>query len=213
MKLEYGISKPDVLVEKWNGQYSVFSWMEYVTAIPQPLFLITTFKDNNKANACFHAWSTFTGEGENYFCILSILKNQHTYENIIKRKDFCVNFPESKYLDMCYSTIHNNDYSDDEISNSGFTSENAMVVNAPRIKECFINMECSLEWEKSLFDGSSWILLCGRIKHLSIDKQRVEDGIQGRYGNTGYMFNIHSPKNPVDGTEVEDKIGIIEILK
>lgn len=105
MKLELGFEKPEVLVQKWLGQYDIFSWMEYVSAIPQPLFLVTTYKENGIPNVCFHAWSTFTGEGENFYCILSMLNHQHTYKNIKERKDFCVNFPDATHLEKCYSTI------------------------------------------------------------------------------------------------------------
>ncbi|NQT66768.1 MAG: flavin reductase [Actinobacteria bacterium] len=142
-----------------------------------------------------------------------MLKHQHTYKNIIKRKDFCINFPEEKYLEKCFSTIKNNNDEDDEIKKSGFTIEKAKVVNSPRIKECFLNMECSLEWEKPLFEGSNWIILCGRVNHIAINEEKIKNNVYGRYGKTGYMYNIHSPKNPIDGKEIEDKIGFIEILK
>ncbi len=213
MKLELGIEKPENLIANWSGQYKTFSWMEYVTSIPQPLFLVTTYKENGKSNVCFHAWSTFTGEGNNYFCILSILKHQHTYGNIIRSKDFCVNFPDAGKLEECYATIKNNAETDNEIEKSGFTLERAITVNAPRINECFLNLECTLEWEKPLFENSKWILLCGRVKHLSIDQERVKSIENGRYGKNGYMYNIHSPINPIDGSEAESKIGYIEIFK
>lgn len=29
MKLELGIEKPKALTQKWEGQYDIFSWMEY----------------------------------------------------------------------------------------------------------------------------------------------------------------------------------------
>jgi len=152
MKIELGIQKPSNLIEKWPGQYNIFSWMEYVTTIPQPLFLVTTYKENGMPNACFQAWSTYTGEGNNYFVVFSILKSHHTYHNILRNKEFCINFPEAKYLDNCYMTIKNNDDDVDEITASGFTLEQAKIVNAPRIKECFLNFECTFEWEKPLFD-------------------------------------------------------------
>lgn len=38
MKLELGIEKPKALTQKWEGQYDIFSWMEYVSAIPQRYF-------------------------------------------------------------------------------------------------------------------------------------------------------------------------------
>ncbi len=213
MKLEYGIEKPGSLIESWPGQYNTFSWMEYVTAIPQPLFLVSTYKENGASNVCFHAWSTFTGEGNDYFCILSILNHQHTYHNIIRSKEFCVNFPDVSKLNECYASIRNNGESDNEIEASGFTLEKSYEVNAPKIKECFLNLECTLEWDKPLFENSKWILLCGRVRHLSIDEERVKSIDKGRYGKSGYMYNVHSPINPIDGSEIESKIGYIEIAK
>jgi flavin reductase (DIM6/NTAB) family NADH-FMN oxidoreductase RutF len=213
MKQEYGFEKPETMVEKWPGQYQAFSWMEYVTSIPQPLFLVTTYKENGKSNICFHAWSTFTGEGSNYFCIISILKHQHTYSNIIRSKEFCINFPDVSKLEECYASIKNNAETDNEIEKSGFTLEKSVNVNAPRINECFLNFECTLEWEKPLFENSKWMLLCGRVKHLAIEPERVKSIENGRYGKSGYMYNIHSPTNPIDGSEIESKIGYIEIVK
>ena len=212
MKLEMDVTKPGTLIEQWPGQYSLFSWMEYVTAIPQPIFLITTLKENGKPNVCLHAWSTFTGEGDNFFCIISILKHQHTYHNIIRNGEFCINFPDSTMLDKCFDTIKNNAGEDDEISKSGFTIEAAGEISAPRIKECFLAMECSLEWEKPVYENSTWVLLCGRVKHLAMEEDRLKAGIEGRYGPKGYFYNIHAPKNPVDGSEIKDSIGIIDVL-
>lgn len=37
---------------------------------------------------------------------------------------------------------------------SGLTAEKALKVNAPRIKECFLNIEYEFLWEHELFEGS-----------------------------------------------------------
>lgn len=213
MKYEMGKNKPDALMEQWPGQYSLFSWMEYVTAIPQPIFLITTLKENGKPNLCLHAWSTFTGEGDDYFCIISILKHQHTYYNILRTGEFCVNFPDRTLIDKCYESIKNNSEEDDEVTKSGFTIEEASQVSAPRIKESFLSLECTFEWEKQVFENSKWVLMCGRVKHMAMEEERLKAGIKGRFGKDGYFYNLHSPKNPIDGSEVADKIGIIEVLE
>lgn len=213
MKYEMGIKKPDALVEQWSEQYSIFSWMEYVTSIPQPIFLITTVKENGKPNLCLHAWSTFTGEGDNYFCIISLLKHQHTYHNILRTGEFCVNFPDPTLIKKSYDSINNNSIDDDEITKSGFTIEKAAEISVPRVKECFLALECTFEWEKPLFENSRWTLICGRVKHLAMEEERLKAGAKGRYGSSGYFYNLHSPKNPIDGSEEPDMIGIIEPLK
>lgn len=35
---------------------------------------------------------------------------------------------------------------------SGLTTEKGVTVNAPRIKECFLNIECDLLWEHEHFE-------------------------------------------------------------
>jgi len=37
--------------------------------------------------------------------------------------------------------------------------------------------------------------------------------IKGRYGKTGYIYNIHNPTNPETGIMEGDSIGIIEKMK
>ena len=34
-------AKPDKITESWPGELTVFSWHDFVTAIPSPLFLVT----------------------------------------------------------------------------------------------------------------------------------------------------------------------------
>lgn len=51
MKREIAITQPDYLIEDWPGKYQVFSWLEYVITVPNPMFLITTRKANGAPNA------------------------------------------------------------------------------------------------------------------------------------------------------------------
>lgn len=50
MKKEYS-KIPDSMK---NMETYGFSWMDFVTAIPSPLFVVTTYKSNGKPNACNH---------------------------------------------------------------------------------------------------------------------------------------------------------------
>lgn len=59
-----------------------FSWIEYVLAIPSPLIVVTSYKDNGKPNATMQSWSTFVSE-DGFYCIFgSVNKNQHMYSSI-----------------------------------------------------------------------------------------------------------------------------------
>ena len=213
MKVEFSKNIPADLEESWPGEYNLFSWMEYVSAIPQPMFLVTTFKGEEIPNVCLHAWATFTGEGEDYYCILSILKNTHTYSNIIRDGDFCINFAAPRYLEECKETIQNNEQEADEISQSGLHVEEAQVISAPRIEESFLTLECKLEWEKELHSGSQWVLLAGSVQQIALEEEFAQGNAEERLKEFGFMYNIHGPTNPVSGIKHESEVGKLELLE
>lgn len=212
MKVEFGQEKPEELEESWPGEYSVFNWMEYVTAIPQPMFLVTTYKEEEVPNACLHAWSTFTGEGGDYYCILSILKDTHTYANISRDEEFCLNFVAPEYWEQCKGTIQNNEQETDEITESGLNLKEAQVISAPRIEEAFLNLECKLEWEKELHPGSQWIILAGSVQQIALEEEFAEGDAEKRLEEFGFLYNIHSPTDPIKGIKHDSKVGELKLF-
>ena len=210
MKKEYD-SQPINFKEEWPGEFSSFAWQDFLTAIPSPIFLVTTYKDNGKENACMQSWSTFVGDAGEFICIIgSVAKRGHLYKSLIQTKECVLNFPSAEIYDKCELTIKNNGYEDDEITKSGLTSERGKAVNAPRVKECFLNIECELLWEKEHFEGSRDVTVALKAKHISMDRDYFDENKKGRYGKTGYIYNIHSPRNPETGEVFETCFGALE---
>ena len=56
--------------------------------------------------------------------------------------------------------------------NAGFTVEKSEKVNAPRIKECKINIECKLEKVVTTGDHN---LFVGKVVHIVIDSKIVDE--------------------------------------
>ena len=193
MKKEYS-KIPDSMK---NMETYGFSWMDFVTAIPSPLFVVTTYKSNGKPNACLQSWACFNGGPNGFYAILSsVNKFGHLYQSITETKEAVLNFPSVDWYDQCFNTIANNGFDNDEIALSGLTSEQASVVNAPIIKECFLNLECRYLWEREIVEGSSHVLMCLEVVNISVDEVYLDEKSQGRYGDTGYLYNIHYPINP-----------------
>ena len=193
MKKEYS-KIPDSMK---NMETYGFSWMDFVTAIPSPLFVVTTYKSNGKPNACLQSWACFNGGPNGFYAILSsVNKFGHLYQSITETKEAVLNFPSVDWYDQCINTIANNGFDNDEIALSGLTSEQASVVNAPIIKECFLNLECRYLWEREIVEGSSHVLMCLEVVNISVDEVYLDEKSQGRYGDTGYLYNIHYPINP-----------------
>lgn len=213
MKKEFS-SQPKLFKDEYPGELSAFAWHDFLTAIPSPIFLVTTYKDNGKENACMQSWSTFVGDAGEFICILaSVAKRGHLYKSLMQTRECVLNFPSADIYTKCEMTIKNNKYEDDEITKSGLIAEKAKVVNAPRIKDCFLNIECELLWEKEHFEGSRDVTVALKARHIAMDSEYYDESVKGRYGKTGYIYNINSPRNPDTGEVYDTCFGALEKYK
>lgn len=200
MKHEIDIAQPSYLVEDWPGKYDVFSWLEYVVTIPNPMFVITTRKANGAANANLHAWGLLVGERDHYSSLLALLEQTHTVANILREGEWCLNFPSVALYPQCFETIHCNGPDNDEIADAGLTAEPAQTVQAPRLAECAINLECKLSWHRPLYEDSQWRLFVGRVQHAAIDEAALAVEPEQRIANLGLMYNVRGTVNPLNGS-------------
>lgn len=206
MKKEFSVCPEKINESELYG----FSWMEHVMAIPSPLVIVTSYKENDKPNATMQSWVTFTGE-EGYYCIFSsVNKGGHMYASIKNTRQLVINFPSKDDYLKCMKTVENNAYDCDEITLAGLTVEQAKKVNAPRIKECFLNLECEYMWEKELVPGGDHVVICVKVVNVCMDEAHYNAQKKGRYDSTGYLYNIHSPMNPDTGKKEETYVGIIQ---
>jgi flavin reductase (DIM6/NTAB) family NADH-FMN oxidoreductase RutF len=199
MKHEIQIGTPENLEEIWPGSYDLFSWLEYVVTIPYSMFLITTRKANGNPNACLHSWGFLVGDRDNYTSIIAVLDYYHTYENILREGEWCLNYPSADDYEKCFETIHVNEADNDEITAAGLTVEASHVIQAPRIAECHTNLECKLEWHRPLYEGNQWYLMAGRIVHVAMDEKVLAVDPIERMKNMRLMYNIRGTINPVSG--------------
>jgi flavin reductase (DIM6/NTAB) family NADH-FMN oxidoreductase RutF len=211
MKNEFS-ERPEIFTEPWC------TWQGFLTAIPSLVFVVTGWKSNGKENACLQSWASFAGGGKDEFvCILSAVnKGGHMYQSL-KETGVCVlNFPSYDIYERCIKTIGNNDLETDEITAAGLTTEKAVKVHAPRIKECFLNIECEYLWEHELFEntgffGNQDVTVALKAVHISMDSNRYDQNKFGRYGKTGYLFQIDQPTNPETGEKAPIMAGTIEL--
>ena len=127
-----------------------------------------------------------------------------------------LNFPLYDIYDRCIKAIGNNEFETDEITIAGLTAENAVKVNAPRIKECFLNIECEYLWEHDIFKNAGFfgyqdVTIALKVVSISMDSDRYDQCKLGRYGKTGYLYQIDQPTNPETGEKTPEMIGTIEV--
>jgi flavin reductase (DIM6/NTAB) family NADH-FMN oxidoreductase RutF len=201
MKREIGIAQPEYLVEDWPGKYDVFSWLEYIVTVPNPIFFVTTRKANGAPNANLNSWGFLIGEKGNYSSLVALLDNSHTYSNILREGEWCICFPSFQHYHQCFETIRLNAPDNDEITDSGFTIELPKTVRAPRIAECSVNLECHLEWHHPLYENSRWHLFAGRVLHLAMDESVMMPDPVERMRTMGLMYNVRSTVHPMTGEQ------------
>ena len=201
MKREISITQPEFLVEDWPGKYDIFSWLEYIVTVPNSIFIVTTRKVNGAPNANLQSWGLLIGEKGNYSSLLALLDNSHTYENILREGEWCVCFPSFQHYRECFETIRLNTQDNDEITDSGFSIESPKCVQAPRIAECSINLECRLEWHRPLYENSPWHLFAGRVVHLGMEEDATAIDPVERMRILGLMYNVRGTVNPLTGEQ------------
>ena len=194
------------------------SWQNFVLGLPSLVFVVTGWKPNEKENACLQSWSAFHSVGtDGLICIMSVVSTGgHMYQSL-KETGVCVlNFPSNDIYDRCIKTIGNNEFETDEITAAGLTAEKAVKVNAPRIKECFLNIECEFLWEHEIFEnvgffGNQDVTVALKVVSISMDSDRYDQSKLGRYGKTGYLYQIDQPTNPETGEKTPEMVGTLEI--
>lgn len=213
MKQDFN-TRPEKYQEPWC------TWQGFLTAIPSLVFVVTGWKANGKENACLQSWASFVGGGEDEFvCILGAVSTSGHMYSSLKETGACVlNFPSYDIYERCIKTIGNNDFDTDEISITGLTMEKAVKVNAPRIKECFLNIECVYLWEHDIFENNSFfgnrdVTVALKVVSISMESNRYNQNELGRYGHNGYLYQIDQPTNPQTGEKTSEMVGTLEIRK
>jgi len=199
MKHEIAVTTPENLAEFWPGSYDLFSWLDYVVTIPGAVSLITTRKANGAPNACLHAWGLLVGDRDNYTSLLAMHDYFHTYANIVREGEWCVNYPSLEHYSQGFETINVNHDDNDEVTDAGLTVETAKRVQAPRIAECTISLECRLEWHRPLYEGSSWVLVAGKVVHVAVDETVMATDPAERMQAMRLIYNIRGLINPISG--------------
>ncbi len=212
MKIEIGNTKPENFIDRWPGEFRIFSHFEMALGIPHSLFLITTLKENGKPNACFQSWSSFSGDSGGYFAITPILQSTHTYQNILRTKEFCINFINARHFDACYKTITNNSDDTDEIAAGGFTAEQARCISVPRIQEAFLSLECILHSNIDLSGKGITSLIIGKVLSAAMDEDYL-NGSEKKYGKDGFMYYLYDLQDFTSGDQGERKVASLNILR
>jgi flavin reductase (DIM6/NTAB) family NADH-FMN oxidoreductase RutF len=140
------------------------SYGRYFTV--KPLILVTTLGPTGLPNVAPKTQNMDVGRREQYFAFVCTPQH-HTYQNAKANREFVVNYPGPELIEKVSAAAQLAEDSD-EIVLAGLTSIPSLVVKPPRIKECYLHLECKLLETKDLEDSS---LILGKIVARSADEE------------------------------------------
>lgn len=107
---------------------------------PQPVLIIATYDENEKANAMNAAWGGIVGKDK----IIINLSSHKTTDNIVNRKAFTVSIGDKEHMIACdYVGIVSANKEPNKMEKAGFTTKSKNV-DAPVINELPMALECEL---------------------------------------------------------------------
>jgi len=135
---------------------------------PFPVILVTVDYNIMTAGA-FHFYSANPPA-----VMVGILPGNHTYELIIREKEFGINIPTADQIELVHTcgTISGRDV-DDKYSKAGVTSFQGTKIRSHLIKECPVNIECAVVHTIDFKGTHQWFI--GEIKAVHIDDTYTRD--------------------------------------
>jgi len=136
---------------------------------PLPVVLVTTRyreKESVSDNIIPISWAGIV-ESAPHMININISRGKYSWEIIKKTKQFAVAIPGARSIrevDIC-GTTHGDKV--DKFSMTGFEKMDAAIVDVPLIKQCPINMECTLE---DIISFESHDMFIGKIEATHIDQ-------------------------------------------
>ena len=155
----------------------------------------------------------FRAQGrDTYYALLVLNEGGHTYANILRTREWCINLPTLDQKAQCEETIARNVMETDEIADAGFTAEPSHSIRSPRIAECLVAMECQLEWHRPLFEGGNQHVFAGKIVHVALDERACSADPQLRLEKLRTMYNLIGTLDPLSGETRPGSLGVVRLV-
>lgn len=136
---------------------------------PMPVLIVAAYDEHGNLNAMNAAWGGIHTDEMVGICLS---EGHKTTKNILQAKAFTVSIATAAQLVACdYVGIVSGNSEPEKFSKAGFTVERSEFVNAPRIAELPMTLECELV----SYDEESNHLV-GKIVNISADESILTDG-------------------------------------
>jgi flavin reductase (DIM6/NTAB) family NADH-FMN oxidoreductase RutF len=110
---------------------------------PRPVLLLSTRDGAGKDNILTVSWAGVACTKPPMVTV-SVRRSRHSHTAIHRSKEFVANLPTSKQMDAIEICGTRSGKDNDKFAAAGFTKQASVVIAAPLIAECPINLECQV---------------------------------------------------------------------
>ena len=154
---------------------------------PAPCVLVSTVDHKGRKNVAAYGYYTTVDQFEVPSVMFGARAFQHTSKNIESTKEFVVGVPPSTLAKKVWKTGYKNEKCDDEFKECELTPIPSETIKPFRIKECSINLECTLLFH---FVVGKHVWFVGKVNTAEIDEELYsEDNIEMR-SNIDALYHI-----------------------
>lgn len=150
--------------------------------LPRPIAVVSTLNEDGSNNVAPFSFFTAVSAKPMIVAFSPMIKSSNgelkdTPRNILREKEFVVNFVTEETLDKINMTSTELPYGEDEFKYAGLTPLESEVVKARRIKESPIHFECIFKDRLSYGDDPGCgQIITGEVKKIHVNEDIYEGG-------------------------------------
>jgi len=153
----------------------IFSKVEKITYLTpaSPVVLVST-KSGSGINNVAPFGMFMVASTEPPMVLVAVSPKADTHANIVETKEFVVAVPKPSIVDQVYAAGGKFPPEADEFTCVGLTPYSSNIVRPPKVAECCVNLECTLEWSQS---AGNHTIFCGVVVDADIDRELYQEGM------------------------------------
>ncbi len=170
-------------------------------AFPAPVYIVGTYNEDGTPNAMNAAWGGICAS-EPPAIMVAVRKSRKTYENILNRKAFTINFPNEELMEIADYIGLVSGKKENKIEKAGLQILEGEEVDAPILSDFPVSLECSLI---DKLEVGSHMLMVGEIRRVVADEEVLNDKEQIDVEKVGAIGYDPSCNNYIQTSKVVGK--------
>ena len=175
-------ARPSLITESRNMFKELDTTKAYRLLNHGPVVLITTSDAEGRPNIMTLSWKT-TVNSEPSFVAVCVGSQAYSQRTILDTKEFAINVPDISLLKKVVYCGGRSGKNENKFETAGLTQMKSKKIAAPKIAECFANIECRVARHEPCGDV---VMFSAEVLYCEVREDTFDD-----YLKTGIAKTIH----------------------